>query len=488
MPDLSAQEAQNRFNYVFQRFFGAIARSEHPICFFLDDLQWVDPGSLDLLKALFNSPELAHLLVVGAYRDNEVHADHPLMMLIADLEKAGANLKRMTLEKLAEADVEELISGALRRDPGEIRELSRQIYAQTNGNPFFIRQVLFSMEDQSLIVLDTAAGRWRWDMDALRNLDVIDSVVELLVGKLKELPADTQETLKVAACIGNQFDIAMLTEITAGDDEAILDHVREAVTANLIWERDDIGFFVHDRVQEATYTLVPPEERDRLHLTIGRLLLQRHRASDDKQDLYKIVDQLNHGLHLVEDEHERMQIARLNLQAGRDAKQLYAFTASVEYLKRSASLLDKKIWQEHYQLALDVHNEWIEACYLSVQYTEVEVLFKKILKNGKQGANVLAVVFLAVILLDQYLLVLAVPAPGPVFVCPANAEGKGGFTGFQDRFQGAVQQPPAIEPVMVITEALDSECLGQFGLGRTAVRIHQVVVAQFRWHVRLVVP
>ena len=288
---------------------------------------------------------------------------------------------------LSEADVDALISDALRRDPGEIRELSGLVYSQTDGNPFFTRQVLRSLEDQGLLALDTAAGHWRWDMDALRDQSVAASVVDLLVARLKELPADTRETLKVAACIGNQFDIAMLTEITAGDDEAILDHVKEAVAAGLIWERDDRGFFVHDRVQEAAYTLVPIEERDRLHLTIGRLLLQRHHTSDDEQDPYRIADQLNHGLHLVEDEQERMQIARLNLQAGRDAKQLSAFSASVEYLKRSASLLDKKIWQENYPLALDVHNEWIDACYLSVQYTEVEVLFKKILKNGKQAVD-----------------------------------------------------------------------------------------------------
>jgi len=357
VPDLSAQEAQNRFNYVFQRFFGAIARSEHPICFFLDDLQWVDPGSLGLLKALFTSPDLAHLLVVGAYRDNEVHADHPLMMLIADLERAGANLKRMTLQKLAEADVEALISDALQRDPGEIRELSRLIYAQTNGNPFFTRQMLRSLEDQGLFALDTAAGHWRWDMDALRDLDVTASVVELLVGKLKELPADTQETLKVAACIGNQFDIATLTVVTAADDDAILDHVQDMVAAGLIWERDDRGFFVHDRVQEAAYALVPIEERDRLHLTIGRLLLQRHHASDDKQDPYRIVDQLNHGLHLVEDEQERMQIARLNLQAAQAARQASAFETGLNYAQAGIELLGENSWDQDYQLTLELHEQ-----------------------------------------------------------------------------------------------------------------------------------
>ena len=357
VPDLSAQEAQNRFNYVFQRFFGAIARSEHPICFFLDDLQWVDPGSLGLLKALFTSPDLAHLLVVGAYRDNEVHADHPLMMLIADLEKAGANLKRMTLQKLAEADVEALISDTLRRDPGEVRELSRLIYAQTDGNPFFTRQVLRSLEDQGLLALDTAAGHWRWDMDALRDLDVTASVVELLVGKLKELPADIQETLKVAACIGNQFDIATLTVVTAGDDDAILDHVHAAVAAGLIWERDDFGFFVHDRVQEAAYALVPTEERDRAHLTIGRHLLQIQHASDDEQDLYRIVDQLNHGLHLVEDEQERMQIARLNLQAARAARQASAFETGLNYAQAGIELLGENSWDQDYPLTLALHEQ-----------------------------------------------------------------------------------------------------------------------------------
>ena len=234
VPDLHGQEVQNRFNYVFKRFFAAIARSEHPICFFLDDLQWIDPASLGLLKNLFSIPDLAHLLVVGAYRDNEIDEAHPLMTLIENLERAGVNLKRMTLHKLSEAEVEALISDVLRRDPGEIRELSRLVCSRTDGNPFFIRQVLLNMEDHGLIASETATGRWSWDMDTLRDLDVTDSVVELLVGKLKELQVDIQETLKVAACIGNQFDIATLTAVTEGEHETILDHVHEAVTAGLI--------------------------------------------------------------------------------------------------------------------------------------------------------------------------------------------------------------------------------------------------------------
>ncbi len=175
-------------------------------------------------------------------------------------------------------------------------------------------------------------------MDDLRDLDVTANVVELLVGKLKELPSDIQETLKVAACIGNQFDIATLTVVTAGDDDAIVDHVHKAVVAGLIWERDDRIFFVHDRVQEAAYALVPPEERNPTHLTIGRLLLQKHGASDDEKDLYRIVDQVNHGLHLIEDEQERMQIARLNLQAARAAGQTTAFETGLNYARAGIEL------------------------------------------------------------------------------------------------------------------------------------------------------
>jgi PAS domain S-box-containing protein len=382
VPDLSGQEAQNRFNYVFQRFFSAIARSEHPLCFFLDDLQWIDPGSLDLLKNLFSSPDLAHLLVVGAYRDNEVHEDHPLMRLIADLEKAGANLKRMTLQKLSEADIEALISDALRRDPGEVRELSSLVYAQTDGNPFFTRQVLRSLEDKALIALDTAAGHWVWDLDALRDHDVTDSIVELLVSKLKELPVDIQETLKVAACIGNQFDIATLTVVTQGD-EAILDHVHAAVMAGLIWERENRGFFVHDRVQEAAYALVPPEDRDRTHLTIGRLLLQRPRASDDEQDLYRIVDQLNYGRHLVEDEQERMQLARLNLQAARTARQASAFETGLNYAKAGIELLGENSWEQDYDLTLKLQEQAALTAYAAGNIPVMEQHSEQVLQFGR---------------------------------------------------------------------------------------------------------
>ncbi len=382
-PDLSGQEAQNRFNYVFQRFLCAVARSEHPIFLFLDDLQWIDPASLGLLKNLFSSPDLAHLLVVGAYRDNEVHEDHPLMTIIADLEKAGVNLRRMTLQKLSEADVDALISDALRRDPGEIREFSWLVYSQTDGNPFFTRQVLRSLVDQGLIAIDTATGRWRWDMDDLRNLDVVDSVVELLVGKLKELPADIQETLKVAACIGNQFDIATLAVVTAGDDDAILDHVREAVTAGLIWERDDRGYFVHDRVQEAAYTLVPMEEQDSLHLTIGRLLLQSQRASDHEQDVYTIVEQLNHGLHLVEDEQERVQIARLNLQAAQAAHRASAFETGLAYAQAGIELLGETGWEQRYQLTLTLHEQAALLAHAAGDIPTMEQHSEQVLQHGR---------------------------------------------------------------------------------------------------------
>jgi PAS domain S-box-containing protein len=383
VPDLSGQEAQNRFNYVFQRFFGAIAQRNHPICFFLDDLQWIDPGSLSLLENLFSRPGLAHLLVVGAYRDNEVQDDHPLMTLIADLEKAGANLKLMTLQKLSEADIEAMISNTLRRDPGGVRELSRLVYSQTDGNPFFTRQVLRSLEEQGLITLNTATGRWRWDMDTLRDRDFTTSVVELLVGKLKGLHVDIQETLKVAACIGNQFDIAMLTVVTEGDDDVNLDNVHKAVAAGLIWESSDQCTFVHDRVQEAAYTLVPKEERDRLHLTIGRLLLQRHRASGDEQDLYPMVDQLNHGLHLVEDEQERMQIARLNLQAARAARQTSAFGIGLDYAQAGIELLGENSWDQDYRLTLELQEQAALLAYATGDIPAMEQHREQMLLIGR---------------------------------------------------------------------------------------------------------
>ncbi len=388
VPDLSGQEARNRFHYVFQRFFSAIARSEHPICLFFDDLQWIDQASLDLLKALFSSTDLAHLLVVGAYRDNEVHEDHPLMKFIADLEKAGANLKRMTLPRLSKMDVDRLISDALRCDPREIRELSRLVYSQTNGNPFFIRQVLGSLEDQGLLAFDTATGRWRWDMDGLRGLNVVDSVVDLLVGKLKELPEGIRKMLKVASCIGNRFNIATLTKVTEGDGDTIIDHIREAVAAGLIWKRDDRAFFVHDRVQEAAYNLVPIDERDRLHLTIGRRLLQAQLEGDDEQDLYRIVDQLNHGIHLVEDEQERMRIARLNLRAAQAARRASAFETGLSYAQAGIEFLGENRWDQHYRLTLELEETAALLAYMAGDIPRMQNYGRRVLESGRDPVDV----------------------------------------------------------------------------------------------------
>jgi predicted ATPase/signal transduction histidine kinase/DNA-binding NarL/FixJ family response regulator len=383
VPDLSGQEAQNRFHYVFQCFFNAIARSEHPICFFLDDLQWIDPGSLGLLKALFTSPDLEHLLLVGAYRDNEVHADHPLMMLITDLEEAGTNLKQMTLSNLVEADVEAFISDALRYDTGEVREFSDLVYSQANGNPFFIRQVMLSMEDQGLISLDTATGHWRWEMDVFREQDPTANVIELLMRKLRVLPADIQETIKAAAYIGNQFDITTLKAVSELNDDTVLDHIHKMVTAVLIWEREGRCYFVHDRVQEAAYGLVPIKERDRLHLKIGRLMLQRHIASDDEQDLFKIVDQLNHGLYLVKDKQERMQFARLNLEAARAARLANAFKAGLIYAKAGIDLLNENSWDQDYQLTLELNEHAALLAHAAGDIPGMEQHSEQVFQHGR---------------------------------------------------------------------------------------------------------
>jgi predicted ATPase len=304
------------------------------------------------------------------------------MTLMADLEKAGTNLKRITLKKLSEANIEALISDTLQSNQDETRELSRLVYSQTDGNPFFTRQVLRSMENQGLIALGTATGRWSWDTDALRELDVVDSVVELLVGRLKKLPADIREMLKVAACIGSQFDIATLTVVTAGDGDTILDHVHAAVAAGLIWERNERGYFVHDRVQEAAYALVPIEERDHIHLTIGRLLLQRHRTGDQEQDIFQIVDQLNHGLHLVEDEQERMQLARLNLQAARAARRATAFDTGLTYAQAGIEFLGKNSWKQDYRLTLELQELAAMLAHAAGDRTGREHHSKQVLKFG----------------------------------------------------------------------------------------------------------
>ncbi len=267
VPELPPQQAQSRFQLVFRRFLGVFARPEHPLALFLDDLQWLDPATLDLVEDMLTQPEVRHLLLIGAYRDNEVMAGHPLRRKLDAFHQAGARLQEISLAPLARADVQQLIADALRCGPEEAAPLAQLVHEKTGGNPFFTIQFLHALDDEGLLSFDHGAARWCWDLNRIHAKGYTDNVVDLMVGKLTRLPTATQTALQLLACLGNVADIATLCLVRGTSEQAVHADLWEAVRQELILRLEGVYKFVHDRVQEAAYSLIPADLRAAAHLT-----------------------------------------------------------------------------------------------------------------------------------------------------------------------------------------------------------------------------
>ena len=372
-PELPAPQAQNRFERVVRRFVSVFARPEHPLALFVDDLQWIDPGTLDVLEDLLTHTEVTHLLVIGAYRDNEVDAHHPLTRRLAGLREAGAAMREITLRSLARTDVQQFLADALRCQPAHAESLARSVHEKTAGNPFFLIQFLQALVDEASLAFDRDRGEWSWDVDRIRAKGHTDNVVDLLVGKLRRLPQDTQSALQQLACLGHCADIAMLSQLlskTAEDQvHAVL---QEAVRLELVERGASSYEFVHDRIQEAAYSLIPEGSRAAAHLRIGRLLAAATPPEQRTEVVFGIVTQLNRGAALITADDEREQLAELNLLAGRRAKAAAAYASALVYLVAGADVLPEDCWDRRHDLAFALELHRAECEYVTGQFAPAE--------------------------------------------------------------------------------------------------------------------
>jgi predicted ATPase/C4-dicarboxylate-specific signal transduction histidine kinase len=350
VPELAPQEAQRRFQLVFRRFIGVFARPEHPLALFLDDLQWLDAATLDLLEDLLTRTDLQHLLLIGAYRDNEVSATHPLIRKLDAIRQAGATLQDIVLTPLTRDDLRQLLSDSLRCDLQRAEPLAQLLHEKTSGNPFFAIQFVTTLADEGLLAFDYAEGRWAWDLNRIRAKGYTDNVVELMVGKLIRLPPATQNALQQFACMGNRAQFEMLRMVYEESIEQLHDHLWEAVRTGLIYRSEDSYRFLHDRVQEAAYSLIPPERRAEVHLHLGLLLAEHTPAAKLEEAVFEIVNQLNRGCHLIASAAELERVADLNLLAGRRAKMSTAYASALKYLMAGRTLLTEATWERNYEL------------------------------------------------------------------------------------------------------------------------------------------
>src|SRR5712671_2196292 len=355
--ELSPQQAQGRLQLVFRRFLGVFARPEHPLALFLDDLQWLDAATLDMLADLLTQADVQQLLVIGAYRDNEVDSAHPLMRRLDTIRKEGAFVQEISLAPLAREDLGRLIADTLSCAPGDAAPLARLMQEKTGGNPFFAIQFISALAEEGLLRFDHDAARWRWELDRLHAKGYTDNVVDLMVGRLTRLPVQTQAALQQLACLGNVAEITMLSIVLGKSNDVVRSDLWSAVRLELVEHLEGSYKFIHDRVHEAAYSLIPERLRAEAHLRIGRLLAAHTPAEKREEAIFELVNQLNRGAALITSRDEREQLAELNLIAGRRAKATTANASALTYLTAGAALLADDCWERRPELifALELH-------------------------------------------------------------------------------------------------------------------------------------
>jgi predicted ATPase/C4-dicarboxylate-specific signal transduction histidine kinase len=404
VPTLPQQEARNRFQASLRQFIEVFAQAEHPLVLFLDDLQWADSASLQFLEDLLLKSLQQYLLILGAYRDNEVHAAHPFMAALEVMRRGQAGFSILSLQPLSFSDLKRLVGDTLTPSQSDITPLAELVLHKTGGNPFFVNAFLTCLHEAGWLTFSAAAGGWQWDMAHIQAQQITDNVVELMSQKLRTLPPASQALLVRAACIGHQFDLATLAVIAENTASEVMRDLWHAVKAGLLQRQGEFRpeevllesttpgsvasyrfRFIHDRVQQAAYELLPAAETTTLHLKLGRLWLKQLDSGQADDTLFAVVNQFHAAQALIDGKAERVRLAQLNLQASRKAIGSSAFLSAARYLTSGLALLDGGDWEQQYELTLALSLEHAECAYINHQHDTAERYFKIGLAHAKTG-------------------------------------------------------------------------------------------------------
>ncbi len=388
VPELPLQEAQRRFHLVFRRFIGVFARPEHPLALFLDDLQWLDAVTLDLMEDLLTQPDMKHLMLIGAYRSNEVDPTHPLCHKLQAMRQAGALLEDIVLAPLTREDLEQLVADSLHCDPGHAGPLAELVHDKTAGNPFFAIQFISALFEEGLLTFDHVEGRWSWDLNRIHAKGYTDNVVDFMVRLLTRLVPETQNALKQLACLGNSAEFTIVRLVYQDSMEQMHAQLAAAVGAGFILRSKDSYHFLHDRVQEAAYSLIPQELRAEAHLRIGMLMASHTPPDKLEEGIFEIVNQLNRGSHLITPIAERERIAELNLIAGRRAKISTAYASALKYLHAGRGLLTDETWNHNYHLVFSIEYLLAECELLTTDMAAAENRLSMLAERGKSAHDI----------------------------------------------------------------------------------------------------
>ncbi len=400
VPDLPAAEAENRFNITFLRFIDTFAQINHPLVLFLDDLQWMDSASRHLLETLLTISDTRHLLLIGAYRNDEMPPEHPVWKMLDNVKNDGVLTSTIVLEPLKEADVNQFAADALHISPSQTKEIGQIIYGKTGGNPFFVGEFLKTLHSKGLFSFNYDAGVWEWDIAQIQAQEITDNVVSLMMSNIQKLDEAAQKVLMLAACIGNRFDLetlALAFEKPLPETAVSLWH---ALVADLVLPLDEdytlatidvFGYtinthykFAHDRIQQAAYALIPDEQKPAIHWQLGRHLLETVSPEEQENKRFTIINHLNLGREIVTTDAQRLELAQLNLDAGKKASQSAAYQPAFVYLETGLEQLTAvpDMWTNHYDLALELYTAVTQTAYASSHYDAMEEYGDTVIANA----------------------------------------------------------------------------------------------------------
>lgn len=422
---IGATESQNRFNLFFARFIHIFSQKEHPLAIFLDDLQWADLPSLNLIEKLITNADSPYLLIIGAYRDNEVSPTHPLIQTLEQIRKVEVTVNQIILQPLGISDVKQLMADTLNCSREEVQSLAELVTKKTAGNSFFITQLLQILYQEKLLVFtitqfslnqrENNRGFWHWDIEQIQRVGITDNVVDLMVRKIEKLDENTQNILKLAACIGNEFNLEILSivnkkspivtaqELQPALQEGLIIPLNNNYKLPLLWNQEEISSntsesslallpqstasipykFLHDRVQQAAYSLILEAEKKSVHLQIGHLLWKNAQANELDENIFNIVNQLNEGAELITKQLEKDELAKLNLQAGKKSKVSTAYAPALKYVESGLKLLASNSWDEQYNLTFEFYVEILELLCLNIKFAQFEELAEQVIKQAK---------------------------------------------------------------------------------------------------------
>jgi PAS domain S-box-containing protein len=387
VPELPPQEDHNRFQRVFRRFLGVFARPEHPLALFLDDLQWLDTATLEMLEHLATHPEVRHLLLVGAYRDNEVGPSHPLRRILGAIRAAGGRVQETLLAPLNHEDVEQMVADSLHCDQVSAQPLARVIHQKTEGNPFFAIQFFTALSEEGLLQFDHNRAKWTWDGSRIRSKGFSENVVDFIAVKLGRLSDTTRKALGQLACLGNVAQIATMTMVHGEPEEKIHAALWEAVLEGLIFRVNGTYRFLHDRVHEAAYGLIPESERPAAHLRIGRVLAASTAPDALEDAIFDIVNHLKRGAALILAQDERERVVTLNLMAGKRAKSSTAYASARNYLAQATAVVSSDAWIHRYAETFELYLLLSECEYLAGNFEAADALFDMILGRASSDLD-----------------------------------------------------------------------------------------------------